>query len=216
MFQKRFCRKGTSETLFSGLLKNSIALGFVMQKKIDLLTPQRCCLMIVDQQERLMAAIYEAESVVRNTCLLIHCAKTLKIPILATTQYKKGLGPYVPELEELMADVPCIDKIEFNGFANPAVSKMMNTLPKPVDTILLAGAEAHICIFQTAIGALKAGYQPWVVADAVSSREEKNASLAINRMQALGMTVGPTEMAIYELLHKAGSPSFKAMLPYLK
>ena len=172
--------------------------------------------MIVDQQERLMAAIYEAESVVRNTCLLIHCAKTLKIPILATTQYKKGLGPYVPELEELMADVPCIDKIEFNGFANLAVSKMMNTLPKPVDTILLAGAEAHICIFQTAIGALKAGYQPWVVADAVSSREEKNASLAINRMQALGMTVGPTEMAIYELLHKAGSPSFKAMLPYLK
>ena len=172
--------------------------------------------MVVDQQERLMAAIYKAEDVVRNTCLLIHCAKTLEIPVLATTQYKKGLGPYVPELEELMADVPCIDKIEFNGFANSAVSKMMNTLPKTVDTILLAGAEAHICIFQTAIGALQAGYQPWVVADAVSSREEKNARLALNRMQALGMTVGPTEMAIYELLHKAGSPSFKAMLPHLK
>jgi len=187
-----------------------------MQKKIDLLTPQRCCLMIVDPQERLMAAIYEAENVVRNTCLLIHCAKTLEIPILATTQYKKGLGPYVPELEELTADVPCIDKIEFNGFANPAVSKMINSLPKSVDTILLAGAEAHICIFQTAMGALKAGFQPWVVADAVSSREERNVKLAINRMLALGMTVGPAEMAIYELLHKAGSPSFKAMLPHLK
>jgi len=172
--------------------------------------------MIVDPQERLMAAIYEAENVVRNTCLLIHCAKTLEIPILATTQYKKGLGPYVPELEELTADVPCIDKIEFNGFANPAVSKMINSLPKSVDTILLAGAEAHICIFQTAMGALKAGFQPWVVADAVSSREERNVKLAINRMLALGMTVGPAEMAIYELLHKAGSPSFKAMLPHLK
>jgi len=172
--------------------------------------------MVVDQQERLMAAIYKAENVVRNTCLLVHCAKKLEIPILATTQYKKGLGPYVPELQELMADVPCIDKIEFNGFANPAVSKMINSLPKSVDTILLAGAEAHICIFQTAMGALDAGYQPWVVADAVSSREEINTKLAINRMQALGMTVGPAEMAIYELLHKAGSPSFKAMLPHLK
>jgi nicotinamidase-related amidase len=187
-----------------------------MQKNFDLLTPQRCCLMIVDPQERLMTAIYKAERVVRNTSLLIHCAKTLDIPILATTQYKKGLGPYVPELEELVADVPCIDKIEFNAFASPAVNKAINSLPKSVDTILLAGAEAHICIFQTAMGGLKAGYHPWVVADAVSSREKRNARLALSRMQALGMTVGPTEMAIYELLHKAGSPSFKAMLPHLK
>ncbi len=187
-----------------------------MQKNFDMLTPERCCLMIVDPQERLMAAIYKSERVVRNTILLIHCAKTLEIPILATTQYKKGLGPYVPELETLTADIPCIDKIEFNAFANPAVNKMMNSLPKSVDTILLAGAEAHICIFQTAMGALKSGYKPWVAADAVSSREKRNAKLAINRMQAIGMTVGPTEMAVYELLHKAGSPAFKAMLPHLK
>ena len=172
--------------------------------------------MIVDPQERLMAAIYEAERVVSNTSLLIHCAKTLEIPIMATTQYKKGLGPYVPELEELVADVPCIDKIEFNAFANPDVNKTMNSLPKSIDTVLLAGAEAHICIFQTAMGAIKAGYQPWVAADAVSSREKRNAKRALSRMLALGMTVGPTEMAIYELLHKAGSPAFKAMLPHLK
>ena len=187
-----------------------------MHENYELLTPQRCCLMIVDPQERLMAAIYKAERVVRNASLLIHCAKTLAIPILATTQYKKGLGPFVPELEELLTTVPCIDKIEFNAFANPAVRNMMNSLPKTVDTILLAGAEAHICIFQTAMGALQAGYQPWVAADAISSRKKRNAKLALGRMQGLGMTVGPTEMAVYELLQKAGSPAFKAMLPHLK
>ena len=80
----------------------------------------------------------------------------------------------------------------------------------------LAGAEAHICIFQTAMGAVQAGYRPWIVADAVSSRDKRNAELALNRMQALGMAVGPTEMAVYELIHKAGSPAFKAMLPHLK
>jgi nicotinamidase-related amidase len=187
-----------------------------MENNFNMLTPERCCLMIVDPQERLMSAIYKAERVVRNASLLIHCAKTLEIPILATTQYKKGLGPYVPELGELVADVPCVDKIEFNSFANPDVNKAMDSIPKSVDTILLAGAEAHICIFQTAMGALKAGYHPWVVADAVSSREKRNATFALSRMQAIGMTVGPTEMAIYELLHKAGSPAFKAMLPHLK
>ena len=187
-----------------------------MHENYGLLTPKRCCLMIVDPQERLMAAIYKAERVVHNTSLLIHCAKTLEIPILATTQYRKGLGPFVPELEKLLADVDCIDKIEFNSFASPAVRQAMNSLPKTVDTILFAGAEAHICIFQTAMGALRAGYQPWIPADAISSRNERNATLAVNRMRAEGMTVGSTEMAVYELLHKAGSPAFKAMLPHLK
>ncbi len=187
-----------------------------MQDNYDLLTPQRCCLMIVDSQERLMRAIYQADRVVRNTGMLIHCAKALEIPILATTQYKKGLGPFVPALEELLSGVPCIDKIEFNGFAVPALREMMKSLPKTVDTVVLAGAEAHICIFQTAVGALRAGYQPWIPADAISSREKSNTELAVNRMQAMGITVGSTEMAVYELLQKAGSPAFKAMLPQLK
>jgi nicotinamidase-related amidase len=187
-----------------------------MPENFDLLTPQRTCLLIVDPQERLMAAIYQAESVVRNARLLIHCAQILEIPILATTQYKKGLGPFVPELQELLSEIPCIDKIEFNVFANPAVKEMLDSLSPAVDTILLAGAEAHICIFQTAMGALRAGYQPWIPADAISSRNERNATLAVNRMRAEGMTVGSTEMAVYELLHKAGSPAFKAMLPHLK
>ena len=118
-----------------------------------------------------MAAVYKADRVVRHASLLIHCAKILAIPILATTQYKKGLGPFVPELDTLLSDVSCIDKMEFNGFANPVVRNMMNSLPKTVDTILFAGAEAHICIFQTAAGALRAGYHPWIAADAITRSE---------------------------------------------
>ena len=145
-----------------------------MENNTGLLTPQRCCLVLVDPQERLMAAIYEADRVISNSVLLIHCAKTLAIPILATTQYKKGLGPFVPELDELLTDVPCTDKVEFNGLANASVNTMFNSLPKSVDTLLLAGAEAHICIFQTAMGAQQAGYKPWIAADAVSSRDKRN------------------------------------------
>ncbi len=187
-----------------------------MPENHDMLTPQRCCLMIVDPQERLMAAVDKADRVVRNASLLFHCARTLAIPVLATTQYRKGLGPFVPELEKLLADVPTIDKTEFNGFANEAVREAVEALPGTVDTILLAGAEAHICIFQTAMGARAAGLHPWIAADAVSSRKKRNAKLALNRMQAMGMSVGPTEMAVYELLQQAGTPAFKAMLPHLK
>ncbi len=187
-----------------------------MKAEQTMLTPERCCLLVVDPQERLMVAIHKADRVVRNASLLIHCAKILKIPIIASTQYKKGLGPLVPQLEELLSNMPTADKIEFNALANSGIKKLVADLPSTVDTLILVGAEAHICIYQTAKGAMLAGYHPWVVADGVSSRDKRNARLALSRMQALGMSVGPAEMVVYELLYQAGSPAFKAMLPFLK
>ena len=122
----------------------------------------------------------------------------------------------MPELVELLTDKPCVDKTEFNCLANDGFKDMLADLSETVDTLILVGAEAHICIYQTAVGAFGAGYHPWIVADAVSSRKKRNAKLALARMQALGMSVGPAEMVVYELLHKAGTEAFKSMLPYLK
>jgi nicotinamidase-related amidase len=187
-----------------------------MDKTVDFLTPDRCCLFVVDPQVKLMAAIHKAERVIKNAALMIHCAKTLAMPIIASTQYKKGLGPLVPELAELLADVPTGDKTEFNALANPEIRKLLAALPDTVDTMLLVGAEAHICIYQTALGGLQAGYRPWIVADAVSSRGKRNHRLALSRMQSLGMAVVSAEMVIYELLHRAGTEPFKAMLTHLK
>ena len=187
-----------------------------MDKTVDFLTPDRCCLFVVDPQVKLMAAIHKAERVIKNAALMIHCAKALSMPVIASTQYRKGLGPLVPELAELLTDVPVGDKTEFNALANSEIRELLAALPATVDTLLLVGAEAHICIYQTALGGLQAGYRPWIVADAVSSREKRNHRLALARMQTLGMAVGPAEMAIYELLHKAGTEPFKAMLPHFK
>jgi len=189
---------------------------FLQGNLMDLLTPKQCCLFVVDPQEKLMAAIHRADRVIRNAALMVRCAQALSMPILCSTQYKKGLGPYVPELAELLAGAPTADKVEFSAMANPGIQKLVAALPASVDTIILVGAETHICIYQTALGCRRAGYHPWIVADAVSSREKKNAKLALLRMQALGFSVGPAEMIIYELLHKAGTAAFKAMLPYLK
>jgi nicotinamidase-related amidase len=183
---------------------------------MEFLTPKRCGLFVVDPQVKLMAAIHEAQRLIDNTMLLIHGARILGIPLVASTQYKKGLGPFVPELAELLAGVPTVDKTEFNGFASPGIRELIATLPADVDTLIFVGAEAHICIYQTALGAMQSGFHPWIAADAVSSRSKRNVKLALARMQSLGMSVGPAEMIIYELLHKAGTDAFKAMLPHLR
>jgi len=183
---------------------------------LDILNPKRCCLMVIDLQENLMKAIHKADRVIANTALMIHCAKVMEIPIVATTQYKKGLGPFVPELAELLEDNTCIDKIEFNSLANYNVKQVVFNLSAAVDTLIMVGVEAHICVYQTAVCAIKMGYRPWIVADAISSRKGRNAKSALGRMETIGASVGPAEMAVYELLGKAGSPVFRAMLPHLR
>ncbi len=187
-----------------------------MQREPVFLHSAQCCLYIIDPQERLMAHIHGADMVVKNISLMIHLAHSLDIPVIANTQYIKGIGPLVPELAELLAEVVCPDKIEFNGLANPDVRKMVDGLPVSVDTLLLCGVETHICVYQTAMGALQAGYNVRVIADAVSSRTRENNRYGKQRLREIGATLAPAEMIIYELLQKAGTPEFKAMLPYLK
>lgn len=180
------------------------------------LRSEQCCLYVVDPQEKLMAHIHEAERVTQNTSLMIHLARILEFPVLANTQYKKGIGPIVSELAELLKGVPCPDKICFNGLGNVDVQNELKNLPNSVNTLLLCGVETHICVYQTAVGALQAGYNVWVVADAVSSRSPVNDHLGQERLRELGAVLAPAEMIIYELLQRAGTDKFKAMLPYLK
>ena len=182
----------------------------------QILHSSRCCLLVVDPQEKLMKVISKADKVIKNSVLMIRMAQTLKMPVLATTQYRKGLGPFVPEIEELLEGIPCIDKMEFNAFLNHDFRKALSELPASVDTLLITGVEAHICIYQTALGALHNGFRPWVVADAISSRDKKNHKLAIQRLLSMGVAAGPAEMAVYEILARADSGLFKAMRPYLK
>ena len=163
-----------------------------------------------------MAHIHGADQVIRNIGLMIRLAGVLRFPVIANTQYKKGIGPLVPELAALLDGVPCPDKTEFNGLANSGVRQVLDDLPPSVDTLLLCGVESHICIYQTTMGALQAGYRVRVVADGISSRTPENDHYGKQRIRDLGAVPAPAEMIIYELLQKAGTAQFKAMLPYLK
>ncbi len=187
-----------------------------MQEQLNFLQPEQCCLYVVDPQVRLMAHIHDADRVVKNISLMIRLADVLEIPVIANTQYKKGIGSLVPELEVLLEKYPCPDKTEFNGLANSEVNQLLDELPSTVDTLLLCGVESHICIYQTGLGGLQAGYTIRVVADAISSRTPENDVYGKERLREIGATLTPAEMIIYEFLQKAGTPAFKAMLPYLK
>lgn len=180
------------------------------------LVPSRSALLIVDIQDRLMPVIEGREQVVKNAVLLLKAAKAMKIPVLATTQYVARIGDLLPEIKAELGGVTAIDKLEFGGFSNPHVKKAVGLLPREVDTLIIAGVETHICIYQTAMGAIQSGYTVWVPADAVSSRSRHNHRTGLARIREIGGVVANTELIIYELLHAAGTPEFKELLPFLK
>jgi nicotinamidase-related amidase len=180
------------------------------------LEAEHCALIVVDIQEKLLPPIFQRERLVKNSQLLIRLAGILKIPTLMSTQYAKGLGQTVPEIASLLPETEPIDKQMFSCFGSDVFCSVLKRLPGNRNTVLLCGMESHICVTQTALGALREGYIVHVASDAVSSRTEWNWHIGLERMRAAGAVISSTEMIIYELLRSSGAPGFKELLPYLR
>ncbi len=179
-----------------------------------LLARARAALLVVDVQERLMPVIDNAERVILNIRRLIQGASILGLPVLATEQYPRGLGPAVQTVRELLSEDCVREKITFSCLGEPSIFESLRAAGR--DTILVCGAEAHVCVCQTVHDCLAAGYRVHVAADAVSSRAPENRALALERMARAGAVVTSTEMALFELLERAGTDEFRAVSKLVK
>jgi len=73
-----------------------------------------------------------------------------------------------------------------------------------------------VCVLQTVLSALSRKFDTYVVADAVSSRKQFDYEIAIRRMENIGAKLTTTEMIIFQLLRKAGTPEFKEVQKIIK
>src|SRR5258706_8310597 len=117
------------------------------------LAAERTAIIVVDIQEKLLPPIFEKERLIRNAKLLLRLASVLKLPVLATTQYAKGLGQTVPEIAGLLpapnsATPQVLDKLEFGCFGNEAFCGALRKLGRERDALLVCGMETDICILQ--------------------------------------------------------------------
>lgn len=172
-----------------------------------LIKSDKSCLLTIDVQERLMRAVHEGRQVIENCTWLINVATRLDIPVLLTEQYPRGLGHTEPTL---LARVPAgaiMEKVHFSCAEEPACMDRINAGGH--EQIILTGAEAHVCVLQTALGLLAAGKQVFVVADCTASRHPRNLELALDRMRAEGIRIVSREMVVFEWLHRAGTEMFR-------
>ena len=71
-----------------------------------LVSAENSVLLLIDLQERLVPAIHDGETMVARTLRLAEAALLLGVPVRATEQYPKGLGPTVAPLTAYPQAVP--------------------------------------------------------------------------------------------------------------
>ncbi len=174
------------------------------------------CLIVIDMQARLVPAMQAPARTIRNARILLTAAAELSIPAIVTEQYPQGLGPTVPEVAQAAAAARAtvLPKMHFSSHRDPGFAEAFRATGRR--QAVIAGMEAHICVLQTAVSLMEAGYGVFVVTDATSSRTLESERACLDRLQAAGAGIVTTEMVVFEWLGQAGTPAFKTLLPLVK
>lgn len=163
-------------------------------------------LLVVDEQPKLMTTMENGELTVLNTLVLIRAFKEYGMPILATEQYPKGLGASDDRLlEEIEAD-KVFEKSIFDA-ATPEVLSYIKE--NNITNVLVAGAEGHVCVYQTVRTLRDLGLNVFLVEDAVSSYTEGLKQTALENMRDMGALVVNTEMMLFDIARDSKDEHFK-------
>ena len=183
-----------------------------------LLDAKRSHLIVIDLQARLMPAIHEGESVLRNVRILLEAAKRLRVPVTVTEQYPKGLGATVPPVKEALSpEAVTLAKTTFSAARDPGIAERIAELRGGGrNQLVICGTEAHICVLQSALEFRTTGLDVFVVADAVSSRSSHSVNAACARLLHAGCHWVTTEMAAFEWMGEAATDDFRALAPLFR
>lgn len=168
---------------------------------------------VIDIQPTFMAAIHEAERVVRRSRFLIEIATLLQVPVISTVQYPSRMGGLDPQITEALIDEP-ISKMSFSCYGTDAYQNALEVVNRP--KAVLVGIETHICVTLTALDLLQDGYEVFVCPDAVSSRSMEMHKLGMERMRDSGVMPSHTETLAYEWMRSAEHPQFREALKIVK
>lgn len=166
-------------------------------------------LVMVDFQTRLAEIVDRKDLVLPNMLRMIKGCQALDIPILPTVQVPEKLGSIMPDLEASLDDVPIYPKAVFSALREPNFLTALDQTGRR--QVLLTGIEAHVCVLQTGLDLLDAGYQCHMLRDGVFSRKAENHQLALQRIHDAGATISSVEMSLFELIRTSRHPAFRTI-----
>jgi nicotinamidase-related amidase len=179
-----------------------------------MITTDDTALVLIDIQEKLARAMHNKEVLFDNLKRMVKGAHVLGLPILWAEQNPDGLGPTIREIADLLPDKKPVSKFSFSCCGNESFMKNLKAVN--CKNMLVAGIEAHVCVYQTVADLVNLGFDVQVVADAVASRTPENRLIGLEKSKAAGAGVTSTETALFELLKDATHDHFKKIIQGVK
>ena len=170
--------------------------------------------LVIDIQERLFPVMWNNKVLLKNCKILIEGLQVLKLPLITTQQYTKGLGETLPEIKFVINNFSFIEKRDFSCCDEPVFSEKVKELN--AKNIIICGIESHVCVLQTAVDLKEAGLNPIVVMDCVSSRTKENIELAKERFRHEGIIMTSYESILFELTRSSAAAEFRTISKLVK
>ncbi|QHI99628.1 isochorismatase family protein [Xylophilus rhododendri] len=171
-----------------------------MAASTQLLTPDNCALVLIDQQAGLAFGVQsmDKQALLNNSVALARTARVFGIPVVISTSATKVYsGPLMPALRAELADQPVLDRRSMNVFEDDAVLAAIAATGRR--KLLFSGMLTEACISFAVLSAQEAGYQSFVVADACGGLTATGHDMALRRMESQGAVMTSWLQVVLEL-----------------
>jgi nicotinamidase-related amidase len=172
-------------------------------------------LLVIDIQEKLIEKIHDYKQIIDVTQSVIDVFAYLKLPIIYSEQYPKGLGSTIYPLKNKLQEYNSnrIEKTSFSCLASFNENDIKSKFFKK--QILICGIEAHICVLQTALDLIGRGFEVFVLNESIGSRHLSHKNAAVQRMSQSGVSLINFEMFLFELIRDSKSKDFKSLSRFI-
>lgn len=158
-------------------------------KADPLLTPQNAVLALIDYQPEQYAGVHSGVhgELLAHVTMLGRIATTFELPVVLSTVYvKHGMSGTNVELREALPGVPEIDRTTMNSWEDPEFRAAVERSGRK--KLIIAGLWTEVCVAFPTLDALRAGYEVYIVVDAIGGVSRTAHESAMQRMIQAGAT----------------------------
>ncbi len=174
-----------------------------------MLKTENALLIIIDIQGKLAEVVDQSEKHNAAAMKMIAGAQALELPILLTAQAPHKIGHTTEQVRELLPEQHEFARMGFSVYTSPEIVDTLKASGRK--QMILCGFESHICIYQSALDLMEAGYEVYILVDAVSSRDPQNKSYILQELRAEGAHLINVETAFYAMMRDPNHPAFKQL-----
>tara|TARA_A100000171_G_scaffold28205_2_gene26330 strand:- start:2355 stop:2912 length:558 start_codon:yes stop_codon:yes gene_type:complete len=169
-----------------------------------LIKRNEACLIISCMQKEFLPTLIQAQKLIDDCFWLIDFACQMDIPVIIANH--KKLGDPIKEFLSFSESIISTEMTTFSCLEDEITRKAIESTGRT--QFLLAGAETHISILQSAQSFQERNIKSYVIADASSARSEIDHDVALKRMTLWGVPVLTKEMVFFECLGQSTYPNY--------